>query len=71
MSVYVSDNDVKGVSQYSRNTRTGQLTAMSPARVGAGVSPYGLAVSPDGRDVYVANEGSRSVSEYRVNHGHR
>ena len=75
-SAYVSDSDDKAVSQYSRSTSTGQLTAIAPGRRSAGVSPYGLAVSADGRNLYVANEGSGSVSQYRVarrraKHGHR
>ena len=52
----MSDNGSNAVSQYSRNLETGTLTALSPATVAAGTSPYGIAVSPDGLSAYVANK---------------
>ena len=55
------------ISQYSRNPETGALSALSPASVEAGYSPEGCVVSPDGKDVYVANRYSNTVSEYSRN----
>ncbi len=45
----------------------GLLGALSPSTVDAGLHPYALAVSPDGRDVYVGNYGSASVSQFSRN----
>jgi hypothetical protein len=56
------------VSQYDVGAR-GLLTPLVPPRVGAGVGPQELAVSPDGRDVYVANRDGDSVSQYDVRAG--
>jgi DNA-binding beta-propeller fold protein YncE len=47
----------------------GTLTPKSPATVAAGISPEGVAVSPDGHNVYVANNGSGKVSQYDVGAG--
>jgi DNA-binding beta-propeller fold protein YncE len=53
------------VSQFDVGTG-GKLTPKSPATVAAGISPEGVAVSPDGRSVYVANNGGGKVSQYDV-----
>ena len=42
---------------------------MSPATVAAGATPLGVAVSPDGGSVYVANDSRDSVSQYDVGAG--
>ncbi len=51
----------------------GALTPKSPARVNTGDNPRGVAVSPDGENVYVANVGSPStgdtISQYDVGPG--
>jgi YVTN family beta-propeller protein len=47
----------------------GLLAAKSPATVPAGTNPAGVAVSPDGRGVYVTNGGSDNVSQYDVGTG--
>jgi DNA-binding beta-propeller fold protein YncE len=54
------------VSQY--NLRAGLLTPKSTDHVAAGRAPIGVAVSPDGKSVYVANEGGM-VSQYDVGAG--
>ena len=56
-----SDN----VSQYDVGAG-GELTPGSPPTVSAGAEPLGLAVSPDGRSVYVANQAGDNVSQYDV-----
>jgi DNA-binding beta-propeller fold protein YncE len=44
----------------------GTLTPKSPAAVGTGNFPRGLALTPDGRSLYAANFGSDEVSQYSV-----
>ena len=56
------------ISQYDVGAG-GALSAKSPATVAAGTSPIGVAVSPDGGSVYVANNSSNSVSQYDVGAG--
>jgi DNA-binding beta-propeller fold protein YncE len=72
-SVYVSDfsaNFASGqISQYDVGP-DGGLTPKSPPTVAAGDSPRGVAVSPDGQSVYVANFSSPgSVFQYDVGAG--
>jgi DNA-binding beta-propeller fold protein YncE len=56
------------VSQYETGA-DGQLSPLTPATVGAGFNPIGLAVSPDGKSVYVANSQASpqvGISQYDV-----
>jgi DNA-binding beta-propeller fold protein YncE len=71
-SVYATnfdDPELSGgntISEFSRNTETGVLTAFgSPIPTTAG--PHGIEVSPDGKSLYVANYGARTVSQYSRN----
>ncbi len=59
-----------GVSQYNIGGG-GALSPKSPPIVNAGGAPYGLAVSPDGKSVYVANRsnGPDGVSQYDIGAG--
>jgi DNA-binding beta-propeller fold protein YncE len=72
-SVYVanfaSGGGSSSVSQYSRNTETGNLTPLVPAAVelGAFYWPHGLKVSPDGKSVYVANYNAANISQFSRN----
>jgi len=59
--LYVVNSGADTVSQYSI-TSSGTLTALSPATVTVGSSPWQIAVSPDGRNAYVDNIGTGSVS---------
>ena len=67
--LYVSNNGTDNVSAYAINTGTGALT---PLLVGtgnpfpAGTTPAGITATPDGKFVYVANNGSGDVSAYGV-----
>ena len=63
-SVYATNEVTNNVSQYSRNTETGELTALAPAAIATGLAPEGIDVSPDSKNVYVANHESGSVSQY-------
>src|SRR5207244_8737455 len=47
----------------------GALAAKSTSSIGTGPSPTGIAVSPDGKSVYVANSGDGTVSQYDVGSG--
>jgi DNA-binding beta-propeller fold protein YncE len=79
-SVYVTNfNDGsadvgENVSQYDVGPG-GELTPKSPPSVAAGNGPFGVAVSPDGRSVYIANSGNdpsdypHAVSQYDVGPG--
>jgi DNA-binding beta-propeller fold protein YncE len=65
--VYVT-NLGDGVSQYDVGAG-GLLAPLVPVTVPAGVSPFGVTASPDGRSVYTANNGSDDVSQYDVGAG--
>jgi uncharacterized repeat protein (TIGR01451 family) len=71
-SVYVtnvSSGIVPGtVSQYSVGTG-GQLVPKTPATVRTGNEPEGVAVSPDGKSVYVTDYFYGTVSQYSVGAG--
>lgn len=62
--VYVADS-ATGVNAYSINTGTGQLTAIGAA-LAAGTNPSNVAITPNGKYVYVTNSGSNDVSGYSV-----
>jgi DNA-binding beta-propeller fold protein YncE len=57
-----------GVSQYDVGPG-GKLSPKRPATVVAGFEPRALAVSPDGKSVYVVNYDSNNVSQYDVGLG--
>src|SRR6185295_17177258 len=68
-SVYVTNEDSNNVSQYDV-VPGGRLQRKSPATVAAGFDPIGIAISPDGRNVYVTNHSSGGpVSQYDVGPG--
>jgi DNA-binding beta-propeller fold protein YncE len=50
---------------YSINASTGALTSITTA-IASGANPYGVAVDPTGRFVYVANITSSTVSMYSL-----
>jgi DNA-binding beta-propeller fold protein YncE len=57
----------KAVSQYARNAKTGELSALSPATVQAGSNPRFVTVSDDGKSVYVASYGAEAISGFLRN----
>jgi DNA-binding beta-propeller fold protein YncE len=61
-------SDLGEVFQYDVGAG-GALSSKSPPSVTAGSVPAGLAVSPDGQSVYVANSFSNNVSQYDVGAG--
>ena len=53
------------VSEYSRNTETGALVALSlTPTIAAGTETEGIAISPEGNSVYATNFGSNNISQY-------
>jgi DNA-binding beta-propeller fold protein YncE len=70
-SLYVADSKSSSggeggvVTVFARNTGNGQLTFQE--EVAAGTSAHDVLVSPDGKDVYVANYTENTVSEYERN----
>jgi DNA-binding beta-propeller fold protein YncE len=70
-SVYVTNNNAVGpgtVAQFDAGPG-GELTPKSPDRVPVGSGPYGLAVDPAARSVYVTNYWDRTVSQLDVGAG--
>jgi DNA-binding beta-propeller fold protein YncE len=71
-SAYVTDNGSSSVVlQYNIRPKTGDLSPKTPASIaaGAGGDPNDVAVTPDGKSVYVTNTGSGlgdSISQYNV-----
>jgi 6-phosphogluconolactonase len=72
-SFYVADTATNTVWQYSIDQGTGRLSPKSPATVPAGTGPAALAVSPDGRSLYVHDSGiggggpaTNAVSQYDI-----
>ena len=71
-SVYVTNfSNTPGASTVSQFDvgPSGRLTAKSPATVAAGNGPEGLAISPDGKTVYVTSIDDNTVSQYDVGAG--
>jgi DNA-binding beta-propeller fold protein YncE len=62
----VANRGDKTVSQYDVDA-SGAQVPKSRAAVVAGNGPDGIAVSPDGRSVYVVNNGDGTVEQYNVN----
>src|SRR5437899_2852089 len=65
-SVYSANIIENTVSQFGVFPN-GALTPLTPASVGAGVGPTGIAISPDGKSAYVSNSGESTVSQYDIN----
>jgi DNA-binding beta-propeller fold protein YncE len=66
--VYVTHGG--GIDQFSVGS-DGALTPLTPAEVPAGDRTWGIAVNPDGRSLYVANEGESlraqgTISQYSI-----
>ncbi len=54
------------VSGYSINATTGALAPVKGSPFQAGTTPYGVAVDPTSKFVYVTNYGSKNVSAYTI-----
>jgi 6-phosphogluconolactonase (cycloisomerase 2 family) len=81
-SLYATSENLDAVSAFSRNTTTGVLTQLSdeagcvaensasvpPCADGEALgSPQSIALSPDGKSLYVASEGSNAVAVFSRN----
>jgi len=69
--VYVANHASDNVSAYSIDSGTGALTDLTGSpfadtSTGGTTAPYGLAVDPSGKYVYVANNGSDDVAIYTI-----
>ncbi len=62
--VYVTNQGAGNVSQF--DGLGGLLVPLTPATVPAGGGATGIAVSPDGKSAYVANQFNNTVSQYDV-----
>ncbi len=75
-SVYVANTntnpaDPDGISEYDVGAN-GELTPKAAATIAGGDAPYGIAVTPDGKSVYIANinaTGAGGVSQYDIGAG--
>ena len=72
-SVYVTSQVDRTVSQYNVNQMTGALSPKTPATIAPGPTPpTGIAVTPDGRNAYVAVVGAVSsdangaIAQYKI-----
>jgi YVTN family beta-propeller protein len=65
--VYATSFD-RLVRQYAADS-AGMLSALTPPDAAAADASSGVAASPDGRSLYVVNQGSNSVSQYDVGPG--
>ena len=54
------------IAQYDIDPPSGKLSPKTPASVGTGNQPRGIAVTPDGKSAYVANQGLDNVSQYTI-----
>jgi YVTN family beta-propeller protein len=64
-TVYAGEQNLNLVAQYAIGAG-GLLSPLTPASVAAGREPLGVAVTPDGRSVYVTNVNDSTVSQYDV-----
>ena len=70
--LYVVNQGSNNVSVYLIDAGTGALTALAGGTGNpfpTGTTPVGIAITPNGAFVYVANSGSNNVSAYTVNTG--
>jgi streptogramin lyase len=72
ISVYAANNLANDLSEYTTTTLQNPLTGSAAGaltaigRIATGSTPFGVAVSPDGKSVYVTNGGAGSISQYSV-----
>ena len=58
-NVYATNETTNTISEYSRNSETGVLTALTPTTIPTQSYPEGITISPDGNNLYTANNGSQ------------
>jgi 6-phosphogluconolactonase (cycloisomerase 2 family) len=65
---YATNFNAGTVSQYMIGSM-GALSALTPATVAAGASPFSVSAEPSGEFVYVANYNANTVSQYAIGAG--
>ena len=72
--LYVSDHLTGDISAFTINGTSGALTAISgspftdqPDDLGPNIQPFALAVTPDGKFLYVTNHGQDTLSVFSIN----
>ncbi|MBM9549225.1 beta-propeller fold lactonase family protein [Leptospira sp. 201903074] len=65
--LFTSDFGGASISQFLINQSTGVLSLNSPATVSAGLSPRNLVITPDGKYLYLASEGTQAIRAYAIN----
>ena len=63
--MYVANERSATASQYAIGAQ-GRLSALTPTSVATGPVPYGIAVTPNGRNAYVVNIAGNSISQYTI-----
>jgi 6-phosphogluconolactonase len=65
--LFVTNNADGQLSEFSRDTSSGQLTLLGTTAVGAAPGPAGLALTPSTSFLYVANASDVTIREFSVN----
>src|SRR4051794_2237957 len=63
--VYATSWDADGARQYAADD-AGILSPLTPPSAPAGITSTGAVASPDGRSLYVVDQGSDTVSQFDV-----
>ena len=63
---YVSNGNTNTIAQFSINSSTGVLTALSPSSVATGALPFHITTDPKGKFTYVVNYLGGSISQYTI-----
>jgi 6-phosphogluconolactonase (cycloisomerase 2 family) len=69
LNLYATGNGTGQISQFSIDQVTGLLTILTPNVIStSGTNPWGLAISPDGKNVYSTNfVGSANIAQFSRN----
>ncbi|MCW7491943.1 beta-propeller fold lactonase family protein [Leptospira sp. 2 VSF19] len=65
--LYTGDFGGASISQFLINQLTGVLSQNTPITVPAGLSPRNLVITPDGKYLYLASEGTSAIRAYSIN----
>jgi 6-phosphogluconolactonase len=64
--LYVANSGSTSVSQFTIDSTTGVLTALTTGTASVGTNPVFVTPDPGGKVVYVGNTGSKSVTEFTI-----
>jgi 6-phosphogluconolactonase (cycloisomerase 2 family) len=65
--LYAINTASNNIFQYSINSTTGALTALSPLNIATGTSPFNIVIHPSGLFAYVLNNATATISQYSIN----